>query len=57
MMRDNGLIGLLQVIHACVREAFGSARAWTVMAAFALIVIVPLGLVAALLWLLVRLVQ
>lgn len=57
MMRDNGLIGLLQVIHACVREAFGSARAWTVMAAFALILIVPFGLVAALLWLLVRLVQ
>lgn len=45
-MRESGFLGLMQVIFDCVRDAFGLARAWTVMAVFALIFATPFLLLA-----------
>ncbi|MBX3595750.1 hypothetical protein [Sphingomonas sp.] len=48
MMRESGLVGLLQVIFACVREGYGRARAWQVMAGFAGLVLLIVAAFAVL---------
>ena len=52
-MRNNGFIGLMQVIHASAREGFGSRRAAQVMLVIGLILTTPILLIALLIWLLV----
>lgn len=45
-MRESGLYGLINIIFRTVRDGFGTARAWLVMAVFAS---VPLLLIALIL--------
>ncbi len=51
-MRNNGFIGLMQVIHASAREGFGSRRAVQVMLVIGLLLATPILLIALLIWLL-----
>lgn len=51
-MRNNGFIGLMQVIHASAREGFGSRRAVEVMLVIGLILATPVLLIALVIWLL-----
>jgi hypothetical protein len=55
-MRENGSLGLMRVIFECVRDGFSTARAWQVMAVFALIAILPIALIAGLIWLVIALI-
>lgn len=48
-MRDSGLYGLINIVFRCVRDGFGTARAWQVMAAFAAIPVALLALILILL--------
>ena len=51
-MRNNGFVGLMQVIHASAREGFGSRRAVEVMLVIGLILATPVLLIALVIWLL-----
>lgn len=51
MMRETGFVGLFRVIFECVRDGYGSARAWQVMAGFALLFALPFLLIAGIVWL------
>lgn len=56
MIRNNGFIGLLQVIHASARAGFGSRQAARVMLVIGLVLATPLLLLALLIWLVVSLI-
>ena len=52
-MRESGFVGLLQVIFGCVRDGFGARRAWSIMLVVALLLAIPVALIALLVTLLV----
>ncbi len=45
MMRESGLLGFLQIVFVTVRDGYSTARAWQVMAVFALIAALPIALI------------
>ncbi|MCP3730634.1 hypothetical protein M9978_09360 [Sphingomonas sp. MG17] len=44
-MRESGLFGIIQIVFVTVRDGYSTARAWQVMAAFALLAAIPIALV------------
>lgn len=51
-MRESGLVGIIHIVFATVRDGYSTARAWQVMAVFALIAALPVALLAGLIWVL-----
>ena len=51
-MRESGLFGLIQIVFLCARDGFSTARAWQIMAVFALLLALPVALLAGLIALL-----
>lgn len=52
-MRQSGLVGIIHIIFVTVRDGYSTARAWQVMAAFALIVAIPIALIVGLILLVI----
>lgn len=44
-MRESGLVGIISIVFRTVRDGFGTARAWLVMAGFAAIPLLLLALI------------
>jgi hypothetical protein len=48
MIRNNGFLGLMEIIFVTVRDGYGVRRAWVVITIIALILSLPLLILAGL---------